>query len=190
MNKEPRGRATGPHARNAREALLERALGVLVAAIRDAFDEGSRCGDVQRASVREAVLQARGLLAPPAPHASGGADARWFAVEAGDCWGRESLRCPACGGRETFWARLDVMLGPDSHPLLIHPIVHEPATAVECSRCLATAPYNDFLPPWSDFPAESCTCDGRFCSCPLPLTVADRAEESQFMVDWFAAGFE
>ena len=111
-------------------------------------------------------------------------------MEAGDYWGRQPLRCPACVGHEHFWARLDVMLGPDRHPRVIQPIVHEPATAVECSRCLTTARYHDFLLPWSEFPPQSCACDSPFCACPLPLTVADRAAESQFMVDWFAAGLE
>jgi hypothetical protein len=175
--------------RTPREALLEHTLRQLVAAVAEA--PGSR--DESReadARVRGALAGARTLLSPPEPHAPAGADARWFAVEAGDYWGCEPLRCPACGGRETFWARLSVMLGPGSHPRVILPIVHEPATPVECSRCVATAPYNDFLPPWSDFPARSCTCDGLLCVCALPLTDADRAAETQFMVDWFAAGLE
>ncbi len=172
-----------------REALLEHALRKLVAAVADT--RGSRDGPWGPDDrVRAAVADARTLLSPPGPHAAAGADAGWIAVEAGDYWGRQPLRCPACGGRQHFWARLDVMLGPDSHPRVIQPIAHEPATPVECSRCEATAPYHDFLPPWSEFPLRSCACDGLFCSCPLSLTDADRAEESQFMVDWFAAGLE
>ncbi len=172
-----------------REALLEHTLRELVAAVAEA--PGSRDGSREaHARVRGALAGARTLLSPPEPLAPAGADARWFAVETGDYWGRQPLRCPACGGRETFWARLDVLLGPDSQPRVIQPIVHEPATSVECSRCLTTARYHDFLPPWSDFPSPSCVCLDPFCRCPLSLTDADRTEESQFMVDWFTASLE
>ena len=172
-----------------REALLEHALRELVKAVADAH--GSREGPwAPDDRVRAAVADARTLLSPPGTHAAAGADARWFAVETGDYWGRQPLRCPACGGRETFWARLDVLLGPDSQPRVIQPIVHEPTTAVECSRCEATARYHDFLPPWSDFPSPSGVCLDPFCRCPLSLTNADRTEESQFMVDWFTASLE
>ncbi len=172
-----------------REALLEHALRKLVAAVADA--RRSRDGPWgPHDRVRAAAAGARTLLSPPHPDPMEGADAGWFTVEAGDYWGRQPLRCPACGGRVTFWARLGVMLGPDSHPLVILPIVHEPATSVECSRCFATAPYNDFLPPWSDFPSRRCACDRLFCDCPLPLTDADRVEEAEFMVEQFTSGLK
>ena len=172
-----------------REALLEHTLRELVAAVAEA--PGSRDGSREaHARVRGALAGARTLLSPPEPLAPAGADARWFAVETGDYWGRQPLRCPACGGRETFWARLDVLLGPDSQPRVIQPIVHEPATSVECSRCVTTARYHDFLPPWSAFPSPSCVCLDPFCRCPLSLTDDDRTEESQFMVDWFTASLE
>ena len=84
-------------------------------------------------------------------------------------------------GRDGAWASLLTRIGPDSQPRCIDPIVHEPGATITCVRCDARARYHDFLPPWPDAGPGAGACDVPFCTCPLPLTPADRAEEAQFM---------
>jgi hypothetical protein len=175
-----------------RQAVLERVLAELVAAI-DAGSDAVGGADGARQRLHDAAAAARALVSRSGSEGRVGhpsAYTQWFLVEAGDCWDPEVLRCPACGGRDGFWTLLDVRIGADSHPQVVLPIVHAPTTPIECARCLARAPYNDFLPPWSDFPPRPCTCAGSFCRCPLPLTDTDRAEEGRFMVERFAAGLD
>lgn len=111
-------------------------------------------------------------------------------VELDGDWDVTALRCPACGNRgagaDGFWVRAGVRVDGRERPTdLLSPAYLD--EEVECSRCLHSAPFAAFEPPWfrptgwavsqSAPQNEGATPD------PLALTTADADLEQAWLGD-------
>jgi hypothetical protein len=115
-------------------------------------------------------------------------------VELDGDWDVTGLRCPACGNRgrdgDGFWVQAGVRLDGSGRPtyLLTPDYVHG---EVECSRCLHSAPFTAFEPPWfrsTGWAVSQQAQNEGAIPDPLPLTAADADLEQEWLGDrlmWF-----